>query len=618
MSMDVIFDIETNGYYQDTNELHCIALKRIGVDKEPLLFSSKDNNLHIGLDILQNADRLIGHNIIQFDIPVLEKLYPTMNFTHNVLDTINLSMICFPEYPANQHSLEAWGKRLGFEKFNPMTGKEYTEEEWKERKKIKDNVWDVYTDEMGAYCQQDVRVTELVLWRCNVDDIEPYVIELDNAFAWIISQQIITGANINKDKLLKLVEQIEKDEKEAERNLLKHLPTFVDYTFKVYKRDNKNKNIKAGDIEVIEVITPFNLNSTYHWMRYLKDKYNFEPPLVRRKGKDNPTPSLDDEVLASIEDKYPEVKDLLLWKKATKIKRMIYSGDTSVYNLLDNNSVIHGKLYVDGTVSGRCSHSKPNLSTMPSVKSDDNGPVKGIKGGYAYEVRSFFEARPGFKQVGFDAKGLEYMCLAHYINDKHFSVDVIENGDIHTWTQTTLGFETRKQAKTFEYAYLYGAGKKKLAEGLSSGTGKTYTVKDVDEAISKFAAALPGLEDLQSNLVNQFRTKGTITGLDKRELHAKNEYSLLNLLLQSSGAVVMKQLLVFFIDELNKYGLKLKRDYNILLNVHDEVQAEVRPECIEAYKECAQRAVDRTNEFLKLNCKLQIDIKVGRNWAECH
>lgn len=54
------------------------------------------------------------------------------------------------------------------------------------------------------------------------------------------------------------------------------------------------------------------------------------------------------------------------------------------------------------------------------------------------------------------------MCLAHYINDKHFSVDIIENGDIHTWTQQTLGFETRRQAKTFEYAYLYGAGKRNL------------------------------------------------------------------------------------------------------------------------------------------------------------
>lgn len=241
---------------------------------------------------------------------------------------------------------------------------------------------------MGAYCQQDVRVTELVLWHCDVDSIPKEVIELSNNFAWCISQQVINGHKIDVDNLLKLNEQIEQDEVRAADELLSKLPSFIDYTFKVYKRANKNKNIKAGDIECIEVVTPFNLSSTYHWMRYLKEKYDYNPPLVRRKGKEEPTPSLDDEVLASIEDKYPEIHDLLLWKTANKIRKMIYNSDNSVYNLLDKDGIIHGKVFTEGTVSGRCTHNKPNLSTMPSVRTDDNGPIRGIKGKYAYEVRN--------------------------------------------------------------------------------------------------------------------------------------------------------------------------------------------------------------------------------------
>ena len=610
----IIADIETDGFYQDVTKIHCIATKVIG-EKDVKLFDP--NHIIDGLHFLETADQLIFHNGIQYDIPVIKKLYPEIKLTDNVLDTINLSMICFPEYPANQHSLEAWGNRLGFEKFNPMTGKEYTPEEWKERKKIKDKVWDHYTDEMGAYCKQDVRVTELVLWQCNIDNLDPFTIDLDRKFAQIISKQIITGHLIDKPKLLQLVDQITLDETNAAEELVKHLPTFIDYDFHVFKRANQNKGIKAGDIEAIEIQTPFNLNSTQHWMRYLKEKYNFDPPLVRRRGKEDPTPCLDDEVLASIEDKYPEVKDLLLYKTATKIKKMIYSGDTRVYTLLDKNDIIHCKLYVDGTVSGRCSHTNPNLSTMPGVRTNDNGPILGIKGKYAVEVRSLFKANPGFKQVGFDAKALEYMCLAHYVNNSEFTHE-IENGDIHTWTQKTLGFETRKQAKTFEYAYLYGAGKKKLAEGLSAGTGKIYTTNDVDVAIKKFMEALPGLEALQDNLKTQYKSKGTITGLDKRELHARSDYSLLNLLLQSTGAVVMKQCLVYLVEELDKAKLVWGTDYNIKLNVHDEVQAEVKPDKIPAYEECVQRAVDRTNKDLKLNCRLQIDIKIGDNWAECH
>ena len=613
--MDVIFDIETDNLYHKVTKLHCIALKRIGVDDEVLLFDDIVNPISDGLDILYSADRLIGHNIIQYDIPVLEKLY-NIKLTRNVLDTLNLSMICFPEY--QKHGLEDWGTRLGFEKFNPVTGKEYTDEEWKERKKIKQTVWDNYTGEMGAYCKQDVRVTELVLWKCNVDELDPNVIKLSNDFSWIIADQVNNGCRIDKEGLEKLQAQIEVEEKRASEELLRQLPTFIDYDFKVYKRNNKNQNIKAGDIEAIEIKTPFNLQSTYHWMRYLKEKYGFEPPLVRRKGKEEPTPCLDDEVLAGIEDKYPEVKDLLLWKTANKIRKMIYTGDTSVYNLLDEKGIIRGGVKTDGTVSGRCAHNNPNLATMPGVRTNDDGIILGIRGKYAYEVRSLFIPRDGFVQVGFDAKGLEYMCLAHYINNKHFSVDVIENGDIHTFTQNALGFETRKQAKTFEYAYLYGAGKQKLADGLSQGTGHTVTVQDVNKYIKKFTDALPGLEELHNNLREQFRNKGTITGLDGRELHARSEHSLLNLLLQSSGAVVMKYCLVCFKEELDKVGMKLHTDYSFLLNVHDEIQAEVKPDKVELYKECAQRAVDRTNKELKLNCKLQIDIKVGKSWAECH
>lgn len=608
--MQTIFDIETNGFYQDCTTIHCIALKRIGIDSDVQLYTQ--SNIDEALDILCNSEVLIGHNIIAFDIPVLEKLYPSRKFTHNVLDTFNLSYIQFPQ--RNKHGLEDWGKDLGYEKFNPMTGKEYTDEEWKERKKTKSEAWDKYTPEMGAYCQQDVRVTELVLWHCDVDSIPKKVIELSNNFAWCISQQVINGHKIDVDNLLKLNEQIKQDEVRAADELLSKLPSFIDYTFKVYKRANKNKNIKAGDIECIEVVTPFNLSSTYHWMRYLKEKYDYDPPLVRRKGKEEPTPSLDDEVLASIEDKYPEINDLLLWKTANKIRKMIYNSDNSVYNLLDKNGIIHGKVFTEGTVSGRCTHNKPNLSTMPSVRTDDNGPVKGIKGKYAYEVRNLFIPHDGYVQVGFDAKGLEYMCLAHYINDKHFSVDIIENGDIHTWTQQTLEFETRRQAKTFEYAYLYGAGKKKLADGLSAGTGKKYTVDDVNKAISKFVEALPGLGTLQDSLKEQYRQKGTITGLDGRELQARSEHSLLNLLLQSSGAVVMKNCLVYLKEELSKTDV----DYKFTLNVHDEIQASVRPEHVEKYKECVYKAVDKVNTNLHLNCKLQVDIKVGRSWAECH
>lgn len=613
--MKVIFDIETNGFYQDATKVHCIALKRIDIDTDVLLFDTEQDNIKEGLKILSEADTLIGHNIIQFDIPVLEKLHPEFTYTHNVLDTLNLS--CIKHALRNKHGLEDWGKDLGFEKLNPMTGQEYTEEEWKERKKIKATSWEVYTREMGAYCQQDVRITELVLWQCDVESIPEYVIQLSNNFAWIISEQIKVGCRIDVQNLLKLNTQIEKDEKEAEENLLKILPDFIDYDYQIYKRPNQNKNIKAGDIEVKEIITPFNLKSTQHWMRFLKEKYDYNPPLVRRKGKEEPTACLDDEVLATIEDEYPEVKDLLQYKVASKIRGMIYSNPNSLYLLCDKDEVVHGKLSTEGTVSGRCSHNNPNLSTMPSVRTDDKGQILGMQGKYAVEVRSLFIPREGYTQIGFDAKSLEIVCLAHYVNNKDFTAEVT-NGDIHTWTKNKAGLNTRRQAKTFMYAFLYGAGKAKLAKALTDGSDETYNTKSVTVIIDNFKAALPGLTTLLDRLSTEYKELGGIVGLDGRLLYARSDYILLNLLLQSTGAVIMKQCLVSLKNELDKAGMKINEDYNFLLNVHDEVQAEVKKGKEDVYKECCYKAVDATNKLLKLNCSLQIDIKEGRSWAQCH
>ena len=608
--MQVIFDIEADNFYQQCTTIHCIALVRIGIDEEPLLFDS--SNIHQGLEILSQADTLIGHNIINYDIPVLEKLYSDYKFTHNVLDTINLSCIRYPLM--HNHSLETFGKLYGFEKTNPLTGKEYTNEEWKQRKKIKAEAWNVYTEEMGAYCKQDVRITQLLLWNLQPDTIDKFTIDLSNNFAWIIAQQIRTGCLIDKENLEKLNEQILKDETEAREELVKMLPNFIDYDFKIYKRNNQNKDIKAGDIEVQEIETPFNLNSTQHWIRYLSEKYNYVPPKVRRKGKEEPTTCLDDEVLETLD--YPEVKHLLRYKTATKIRGMIYSNPNSIYNLLDDNNVIHGSVMTEGTKSGRCSHNNPNLATMPGVRTDDNGIIYGLQGKYAHEVRSLFKARPGYKFIGFDAKALEICCLAHYLNNKEF-IKEVEFGDIHTWTQNTTGLRTRKQAKTYMYAQLYGAGLQKLVDNLSD-SDKKYTKEDVKKFIKNFNEKLPELQLLKNHLEQQFNELGGIIGLDRRLLITQNSYSLLNLLLQSTGAVIMKYCLVKLNEQLIKRGLRVGVDYNFLLNVHDEVQAEAKLGLENVYKECVDEAVALTNKDLKLNCRLQIDLKIGDTWAECH
>ena len=80
---------------------------------------------------------------------------------------------------------------------------------------------------------------------------------------------------------------------------------------------------------------------------------------------------------------------------------------------------------------------------------------------YGKECRGLWIVEKGFKLVGVDASGLELRMLAHYMNDKEYINEVI-NGDIHTANQTAAGLETRDAAKTFIYAFIYGAGNKKI------------------------------------------------------------------------------------------------------------------------------------------------------------
>ena len=111
---------------------------------------------------------------------------------------------------------------------------------------------------------------------------------------------------------------------------------------------------------------------------------------------------------------------------------------------------MHGKVITNGTITGRMSHQSPNMAQIPAVYSP-----------YGKECRALWTVNKGYKLVGVDASGLELRMLAHYMNDKDYTHEVV-NGDIHTANQTAAGLESRDKAKTFIYAFIYGAGSKKI------------------------------------------------------------------------------------------------------------------------------------------------------------
>lgn len=236
---------------------------------------------------------------------------------------------------------------------------------------------------------------------------------------------------------------------------------------------------------------------------------------------------------------------------------------------------------------------------------------------FGKEIRRLFRAPMidgvQWKFVGYDGAGLELRMLAHAINDEGFTQDVVA-GDIHTRNQLAAGLPTRDDAKTFIYAFLYGAGDAKI--GLIVGG----TSKDGARLRAQFLEANPRLKQL-IEMVRAQAEKGYVIGLDGRKLWMRRDefgevmsHKALNTLLQGAGAIVMKYAMVWLDEQVAAAGLRAHK----VLDVHDEGQWECHPEDVDKLREFMDNCVRVAGEQLGLNCPLASDSKVGDTWYSTH
>ena len=172
MTTQLLFDLESTGLLRRGSTIHCIVMRDMTSVDKPIVFDYKPERAVIqGVKQLENADALIGHNIIQYDIPLIKEQHPDFDPQGEVIDTLVLSRLYYPQIidrdyeirpqgmPQRlygRHSLEAWGYRLKC--FKGDFGKH-------------EGSWAEYTPEMLDYCIQDtlvtVRLYELLQRRMN-------------------------------------------------------------------------------------------------------------------------------------------------------------------------------------------------------------------------------------------------------------------------------------------------------------------------------------------------------------------------------------------------------------------------------------------------------------------
>ena len=572
-----VLDIEANGLDPDT--IWCIVVRQIGHD-DSLTWSGDRLPEFITWLQLQDECELIGHNLIGYDIPVLEQLLSADFSKCKITDTLVMSRLANPSREGG-HSLDNWGTVLNCPKGDH-------------------NVWDVFSYDMLEYCIQDVKVNTLVYQRLLLElkDFKPESVDLEHQVQSVISKQIKTGWLLDQEKayhLLATLKEKKNDLEDEVHQVFKPLPTFVKEITPKIKKDGSLSvvGLKFLGEQWQTAVAPFsridfpvfNLGSRQQIGRHLQ-YYGWKPKQFTETGQ----AIVDEAVLGTVKG-IPQAaliaEYLMIQKRVAQVQSWLEA--------VKEDGRVHGYVNSNGAVTGRMTHSSPNMGQVPAVYSP-----------YGKECRDVWTVPKGYKLVGMDASGLELRMLAHYMNDEGYTNEIL-TGDIHTANQLASGLETRDQAKTFIYAFLYGAGDAKIGSIVGG------TRQDGKRLKEKFLRNTPSLGKLRER-VSLAAGRGYVYGLDGRRVYVRSEHAALNTLLQSAGAIVMKKALAL----LDQYATKWKIDYNFIGNIHDEIQTEVREEKAKVFGGLATSCVEAAGIHYKLNCPLAGEFKVGNSWADTH
>lgn len=699
------FDLESNGLLphqtrpgsEPLDRVHCLVIHDMEAGWYRRFRKNKtEDSIKDGLALLADSDLIIGHNVISYDIPALAHLYGFSFPKERVLDTLVMARLIYsnvkdldvsamrrgkiPGRLFGSQSLEAWGYRTGTMKDEYDGDPAITCDKTRREQK-----WVEWNQSMDDYCVQDVKATR-ALFDLLVSDQhyfppgevesswgEPIeAVKLEHRISWVMTQQERNGFPFDERGAGALYAELAGRRQELLEKLVKTFGSWwapkggtspflhprtgmplkkyplVKYpkTGSLFLKDGKTLSktpyFEGSPFTPIELIQ-FNPGSRDHIAKVLMEN-GWEPTEFTETGK----PVVDEETLsgARVDDPKKQAAIDLIAEYMLVVKRLgqLAEGDNAWLKLVHADGRIHGSINPNGAITGRATHSFPNIAQVPS-----GGALYGPQCRALFGAKHWRHVWPQAIQVGTDASGLELRCLGHFMArfDDGKYIDVLLNGDIHWLNVQSLGLVPpgtardkssavhdgyRNNAKTFIYAFLYGAGDAKIGEITNGGKEAGKTLKN------NFMAATPAIADLRESIERalvesskwvagkqQVKWKRKwLKGMDGRKLHVRSPHSALNTLLQSAGALACKLWAVETIRILEEvHGLKQghTRDCDFMLCawVHDELQLIAKDEATAKLIESASaEAMKFAGEFFQFRCPLETEAKLGDSWLECH
>jgi DNA polymerase I len=597
-----VFDLETNGLYDEVTTIHCLVLHDLNRDQT---FTYGPDSIAAGLEHLATADVLIGQNILFFDIPVIRKLYPFYTFAAaRIIDTLITTRLIWPkeklyDMDTEQYtqvppklrgsaSLKAWGYRLSDYKISFKDFKEYSEE-------------------MLAYCIQDVNVTTQLFKHTQKQTCSEAALKLEHDFALAIEKQIRSGFPFDVDACLDLVDDLRTKQATLEASLKELFPPKKIETVFVPKVNNAGRGYVKGQPFTKVMHEEFNPGSRQQIVDRLQTKYGWVPEKSTEKGN----PILDDDVLSALP--YPEAKPLAEYMLIKKRLGQIADGNNAWLKLVnDETGCMHGDVVTNGCITGRCAHRNPNMGQVPAGYSE-----------YGKECRGLFHAPDGWTLIGVDAKALELRCLAGYLahwdGGEYARVVTDESIDIHTYNQEMFGVATRDIAKRLLYGLLYGCGALKAGTIIDPNEKDELVLRKLGStAMNSFMQGIPALKALKDRIAHNIAKREYLIGLDGRPLFCRSDFKGLNVLLQSSGALIMKQVVIELHNKMYDLGYIYGHDWQQHAMIHDEVQVSCPPAMVDTLTSVALEAFPASQQFFDFQCPIHGDAHVGYCWDQTH
>ena len=350
--MKLVFDIETNGLYQDATEIWCM----VAIDENDKVYTYNPDEIDKGIELLQKADKIIGHNIIGFDLPIIKKLKGVDLTNHKgIVDTLVISRLLNPVRDGG-HSLEKWGWKLGSAKQDKP---DFTS----------------FSDEMMTYCVQDTKLNKLVYHKLQQDakGFSKECVDLEHQTSKILQQQYETGFLFDEKQAMMLLSSLNKRKTEIEKEVhATFKPKWVDVKRVIPKLKKDGTLSKSGltNIEYDERVktndtTPFmrkqlkefNLGSRQQIGQYLKD-FGWKPRRFTPTGQ----PIVDEGTLKEITHIHEAkliAEYLLIQKRAAQVESWV--------DACQDDNRVHGSVISTGAITGRMTHRNPNMAQVPSI-----------------------------------------------------------------------------------------------------------------------------------------------------------------------------------------------------------------------------------------------------------